>query len=81
MTKQKEFNVYVGGVLVGRTKSCTLPISKRYPRMYQTLNDQTHEPEIRTVTLWECKCGDKRRGPEGGVCGRCGQAIPDKKGG
>jgi len=27
------------------------------------------------VYLRECECGD-RRGPEGGVCGCCGQAIP-----
>ena len=28
------------------------------------------------VTLPPCRCDEERRGPEGGVCGRCGGAIP-----
>jgi len=26
-----------------------------------------------------CKCGSKRRGPVGGICGNCGQAIPSQE--
>ncbi len=26
-----------------------------------------------------CECGKERRGPEGGVCGKCGGAIPTKE--
>jgi hypothetical protein len=34
---------------------------------------------VKWQMLQWCKCGDKRRGPVGGVCGRCAQAIPWKK--
>ncbi len=32
------------------------------------------------VKLFGCDCGDKARGPKGGVCGACGRAIPDERG-
>jgi hypothetical protein len=32
---------------------------------------------VRDVYLPACKCGEARRGPSGGVCGNCGDAIPD----
>jgi len=32
------------------------------------------------VRLDECACGKERRGPDGGVCGRCGDAIPSRAG-
>lgn len=31
---------------------------------------------IEYVSLQLCDCGVGRRGPSGGVCGRCGGAIP-----
>jgi hypothetical protein len=31
---------------------------------------------VEVVRLGECVCGKERRGPDGGVCGRCGDAIP-----
>lgn len=34
------------------------------------------KPERTTITLPCCRCGDERRGPEGGCCGACGNAIP-----
>lgn len=30
---------------------------------------------VRTVQLPACTCGKLSRGPEGGVCGRCSNAI------
>jgi hypothetical protein len=38
--------------------------------------DGTRDGRVRTVILDVCRCGD-RRGPEGGVCGNCGNAIPN----
>jgi hypothetical protein len=35
---------------------------------------------VEVVRLGECTCGKERRGPDGGVCGRCGDAIPSRAG-
>jgi hypothetical protein len=32
--------------------------------------------KITWVCLEECDCGKDRRGPVGGVCGRCAKAVP-----
>lgn len=33
---------------------------------------------VKYVLLEECRCSN-RRGPAGGVCGNCGNAIPSEK--
>jgi len=35
---------------------------------------------VERIRLDECACGKERRGPDGGVCGRCGDAIPSREG-
>lgn len=41
--------------------------------------DHTLPEANKTRGLEVCKCGSKRRGPMGGVCGNCGQAIPSQQ--
>jgi hypothetical protein len=38
---------------------------------------ESNSGRIRYIPLEICRCGDDRRGPSGGVCGRCGDAIPN----
>lgn len=48
--------------------------------MTSTLNRPYHTYDGRTryIPLEICHCGVDRRGPAGGVCSRCGDAIPDE---
>lgn len=56
-----------------------MPDDRRlYPRPLLTPPRRwTERPEATTVFLDECTCPpSERRGPTGGVCGRCAGAIP-----
>lgn len=42
-------------------------------------DDLHSQPWEQPAYLPGCRCGAERRGPAGGVCGRCGNAIPSKE--
>jgi hypothetical protein len=46
----------------------------------RTLNRpyQRRNGDIRYIPLEICQCGEDRRGPLGGVCSNCGDAIPSE---
>jgi hypothetical protein len=39
---------------------------------------ETFDGKIRFIPLEICRCGADQRGPIGGVCGACGNAIPNR---
>ena len=62
------------------TDACPLPECAVRLRGRYARPKRLSDGGVERIRLDECACGKERRGPDGGVCGRCGDAIPSREG-